>query len=99
MTNSETTFTMPSGALDCVAKASIPQRGLVALISFYRRARAGSTSPCRFYPSCSQYALEAVQVHGATRGSYLATRRILRCNPFGPHGVDLVPEPRKQTNR
>ncbi len=99
MTNSETTFTMPLGAQDCAAKASSAQRLLVALISFYRRARAGSVSPCRFYPSCSQYALEAVQVHGATRGSYLATRRILRCNPFGPHGVDLVPEPRKRTNR
>lgn len=46
---------------------------------------------CRFYPSCSQYALEALEKHGAWRGSSLAVRRILRCNPFHPGGFDPVP--------
>ncbi len=46
---------------------------------------------CRFYPSCSQYALEAVTKHGAGRGLALAARRFLRCHPWNPGGVDLVP--------
>jgi putative membrane protein insertion efficiency factor len=48
-------------------------------------------SSCRFTPSCSQYALEAVTRHGATRGSWLAARRLLRCHPFGGFGFDPVP--------
>ena len=47
---------------------------------------------CRFYPSCSQYAAEAIERHGARRGAPLALRRLLRCHPFSPGGVDLVPE-------
>jgi len=47
---------------------------------------------CRFYPSCSQYALEAIDKHGAGKGSWLALRRILRCHPWHAGGVDLVPE-------
>jgi uncharacterized protein len=46
---------------------------------------------CRFYPSCSQYALEAVQRFGAVRGAALALRRLLRCHPFHPGGFDPVP--------
>jgi putative membrane protein insertion efficiency factor len=49
-------------------------------------------SACKFYPSCSRYAAEAVRVHGARRGSWLALRRVSRCHPFTPGGVDLVPE-------
>ncbi len=48
---------------------------------------------CRFYPSCSAYAMEALAVHGALRGSALAARRILRCHPWNPGGVDPVPPP------
>ena len=50
---------------------------------------------CRFYPTCSQYALEAIQKHGAFKGSLLAAYRILRCNPFSKGGYDPVPESRK----
>lgn len=46
---------------------------------------------CRYYPSCSQYAREAVLKHGIARGLYLAARRLVRCNPWSPGGVDLVP--------
>ncbi len=49
-------------------------------------------SACKFYPSCSHYAAEAIQIHGARGGSWLALRRILRCHPFTRGGVDLVPD-------
>lgn len=68
-------------------------RGLHAIVRAYRWVAAGRTSPCRFYPSCSTYALEALEVHGALRGGALAARRLGRCHPWGGHGVDLVPEP------
>jgi hypothetical protein len=48
---------------------------------------------CRFHPSCSAYALEALRSHGAAGGSWLTARRILRCHPWGGGGVDPVPEP------
>lgn len=48
---------------------------------------------CRYYPSCSAYALEAVQVHGSIRGSWLAARRLIRCHPWAAGGVDPVPQP------
>ncbi|MDQ2865544.1 MAG: membrane protein insertion efficiency factor YidD [Candidatus Eremiobacteraeota bacterium] len=48
---------------------------------------------CRFFPSCSNYALEALQKHGTATGVWLAASRIVRCNPWHPGGVDLVPEP------
>jgi putative membrane protein insertion efficiency factor len=66
-------------------------RGLLRAVRFYQRARAGYPSPCRFWPSCSAYAVEALEVHGAVKGVGLATWRIARCNPFGGHGVDPVP--------
>lgn len=65
----------------------------VALVALraYQAARAGAVSPCRFYPSCSTYAVEAVERHGAPVGLWLAARRVARCRPFGGRGVDLVP--------
>lgn len=68
---------------------------LMLLIRFYQLAISPVLPPsCRFYPSCSAYALEAVQVHGALRGSWLAARRLSRCHPFHAGGVDPVPPAR-----
>jgi putative membrane protein insertion efficiency factor len=50
---------------------------------------------CRFHPRCSDFAIEALRLHGAGRGGVLAARRVLRCNPWSPGGVDLVPRARK----
>ncbi|MGH8252184.1 MAG: membrane protein insertion efficiency factor YidD [Steroidobacteraceae bacterium] len=50
---------------------------------------------CRFHPTCSQYALEAIAAHGAARGWWLALKRIGRCHPWGPAGFDPVPERRR----
>jgi hypothetical protein len=68
-------------------------RVVLGFIHVYQGFRGGRPSPCRFWPSCSAYATEAVERHGAARGSWLALRRVARCHPLGGHGVDLVPEP------
>ena len=67
-------------------------RAMRAFVRFYQAVRAGRPSPCRYLPSCSEYAVEALEVHGAMRGGWLATKRICRCNPWGGHGWDPVPE-------
>jgi putative membrane protein insertion efficiency factor len=72
---------------------SRPVRAAVRIIEAYQAAASGRISPCRFYPSCSQYAAEALSDHGFWRGLALTARRLIRCRPFGPHGVDLVPLP------
>jgi uncharacterized protein len=65
---------------------------LLAVVRFYQRAISPAFPPrCRFYPSCSAYALEAIETHGAARGSWLALRRLAKCGPWHPGGVDLVP--------
>ena len=71
-----------------------PQSLMLKAISFYQVAREGRPSPCRFYPSCSHYAVEAIETHGSVRGLWLTIRRLSRCRPFGPSGVDQVPAPR-----
>lgn len=68
------------------------QRFLIGGIRFYQRALSPLKPPsCRFAPTCSAYAVEAIQRHGAGRGSWLALRRILRCHPFNEGGFDPVP--------
>ena len=47
---------------------------------------------CRFYPTCSSYAIEAIERHGVIRGAWLTLRRLIRCNPWHPGGVDMVPD-------
>ena len=66
-------------------------RVAIAFVRMYQGAASGRVSPCRFYPSCSNYAVEAFTVFGFWRGLSLTARRLVRCRPFGPHGVDLVP--------
>jgi uncharacterized protein len=65
---------------------------LIGLIHVYRATLSGILGgQCRFYPSCSSYALEAIRLHGATKGTLLAVWRIARCGPFTDGGVDPVP--------
>lgn len=72
-------------------------RMAIAVIRFYQRAVSPLLPPsCRFYPSCSQYALEAVQTHGAIRGTGYAIWRLLKCGPWNPGGYDPV-RPRRTT--
>jgi putative membrane protein insertion efficiency factor len=75
-------------------------RALVAVIRAYQRFVSPMTGPrCRYYPSCSEYAVQALRTHGAIRGFALALWRLLRCNPFSLGGVDHVPPPRAATTR
>lgn len=76
-------------------------RVLIGLVRFYQTAVSPWTPPsCRYVPTCSAYALEALQLHGARRGGWLALRRILRCHPWGGHGYDPVPlDPGSRTDR
>ncbi len=68
-------------------------RFLLIVIGFYRRFVSPMTpSSCRFTPTCSRYAEQAVSRYGVARGSWLALRRLLRCHPFGPSGYDPLPE-------
>lgn len=73
-------------------RPSAAARVIVVLLAGYRRFISPLFPPrCRFYPSCSAYAVEAVQVHGALRGSWLAVARLGRCHPFHAGGIDQVP--------
>ena len=66
---------------------------LLAVLRFYQRAISPALPPrCRFYPSCSAYAVEAIERHGAARGTWLAVRRLVKCAPWHPGGLDPVPD-------
>ena len=67
-------------------------RALLLAIRVYQGLRAGRPSPCRFVPSCSAYGHEALERHGAARGSWLTVRRLCRCHPWGGFGFDPVPD-------
>jgi len=69
------------------------KRVLISLVRFYQKAISPHFPPtCRFVPTCSSYAIQAIERFGAFKGSFLAVKRILRCNPWGGHGYDPVPE-------
>jgi hypothetical protein len=79
--------------------ASIPTRVLLAPIRFYQRFISPALpASCRYYPTCSSYAAEALREHGALRGSWLAIRRLGRCHPWHEGGYDPVP-PRREPKR
>jgi len=71
---------------------NLPKNSMLVLFRFYKRQISPALPPsCRFFPTCSEYAMQAVQKYGAVKGGYLAARRILRCNPFHEGGYDPVP--------
>lgn len=69
-------------------------RSVIAAIGWYQAARTGRPTGCRYLPTCSDYAIQAITGHGVARGSMLTVRRLARCTPWGGHGVDPVPERR-----
>ena len=75
---------------------SLAARPLIVLVRFYQAVgRPFFGGQCRFYPTCSDYAVQALETHGAVRGVWLALRRLLRCHPFGGGGYDPVPPPHR----
>ena len=67
------------------------KRILISIIKLYRKYISPLKQPCcRFYPSCSQYAIDAISKYGALRGGFMAIKRIIKCNPFNPGGYDPV---------
>ena len=69
-------------------------RGACVGVRAYQQVTSARLSPCRYWPTCSSYALEAFEGHGLWRGGWLVTRRLARCRPWGGHGFDPVPERR-----
>lgn len=69
------------------------KKGMLGMIHFYRKflSPLKRNPTCKYYPTCSQYAIEAIEKYGAFKGGFLAIKRILRCNPFSKGGYDPVP--------
>jgi uncharacterized protein len=85
---------LSGSVLDRVARviAALPRTALILLVRAYQITLSPLLpASCRYYPSCSTYAIEALQRHGAFRGGWLTLRRLARCNPFRPGGYDPVP--------
>jgi putative membrane protein insertion efficiency factor len=80
-------------ATPSLARPSLPARVALALVHLYQRLTANRPSPCRYVPTCSHYALDAYELHGFVRGSWLTTKRIARCHPWSSSGWDPVPRP------
>lgn len=69
----------------------------IGMVSFYRKFISPiKPATCRFYPSCSLYSLESYQRFGTIKGTFLTMKRILKCHPFHPGGIDLVPEKKQK---
>ena len=83
---------MPAETGSPPAALSMPQRTVLACLTIYKVLLSPLfPGACRFLPSCSQYAREAVIAHGTVKGTWLAARRLSRCQPFGSSGLDPVP--------
>jgi uncharacterized protein len=78
---------------------SLAARAAAALVRGYQHVTANRPSPCRYIPTCSNYALDAYEQHGFWRGTWLTARRISRCHPWGRSGWDPVPAPSPRTAR
>jgi len=68
---------------------------LIGLIKIYQMMPLNTHQMCRYTPTCSEYAIEAIEEYGSLKGSYMAIKRVLRCNPFGGYGYDPVIKRRK----
>jgi putative membrane protein insertion efficiency factor len=77
------------------AHGGVTARVLDRLLDLYQAWSASRPARCRYVPTCSTYAREAIARHGAGRGTWLTLRRLARCQPFGSHGFDPVPEPER----
>jgi putative membrane protein insertion efficiency factor len=86
-----TSLTAPAPS---TARPGAMARLLMLPVRAWRRVSVHLPPRCRFYPSCSQYALDALATHGALRGTWLAVRRVGRCHPWHDGGLDPVPPPR-----
>jgi putative membrane protein insertion efficiency factor len=65
---------------------------LLKLIDIYQKTPLSSHSKCKYYPTCSEYAKEAITIYGSLKGTFMTIKRILKCNPFSKGGIDLVPK-------
>lgn len=74
------------------------RRFLIYIIKLYQKIPGNFHNSCRFVPTCSNYAIEAIETYGAIRGSFMAIKRILRCNPWGKSGYDPVKCERKEND-
>lgn len=71
---------------------NLPMKGMLVMLRFYKREISPMLPPCcRYTPTCSEYAMQAVEKYGAVKGGWLAAKRILRCHPFNEGGYDPVP--------
>nr|WP_082633997.1 membrane protein insertion efficiency factor YidD [Arthrobacter alpinus] len=95
MTRSQTRSSVPRWLAAVVRFVwHVPRNILIIVLKLYRRAISPIYGQvCRFFPSCSAYALEAVTVHGAVKGTWFSLRRIVRCHPWNAGGLDPVPSP------
>lgn len=82
----------PSERQTALPFATVPSRAVIGLIRFYQKAVSPYLPPsCRYYPTCSEYALLAIRKYGVVKGGWLGVKRILRCQPLFPGGYDPVP--------
>jgi uncharacterized protein len=82
---------VPEGAPSPAPRPSLAAQPAILLVRAYQAVTADRPTPCRYVPTCSNYALDALEGHGLCRGLWLSARRIARCHPWGGHGWDPVP--------